>query len=195
MGLTLFTENNINRKIDNFIIPPQWIMNVISFAIIIAAPMLASFFKNLRQKGFKITIAKQFTASLYFIGFGLLILPIGIKLADKMGYVNLGFIITSYVFQGLGEVLMAPIGFAMIGQIIPRSLHSIMMGIWLIIVGIGAVFADLFSKYAIDMTKSSSPIITNPQYFKSFLTLSIIAISAAIILSIFMKWINRLVKE
>ena len=66
---------------------------------------------------------KQFAASLLLMALAFLILAVGIKLAGADGKSAFVWLFLSYVLQSIGELLIMPIGYAMIGKLaeaIPR---------------------------------------------------------------------------
>ena len=77
----------------------------------------------------------------------------------------------------------------------PPKLHGIMMGIWIMIMGVGAILANIFSKLAIGITTSTSPLETNLHFFKSFLILASLALVAEMVLSSITPFLNKLIKE
>jgi POT family proton-dependent oligopeptide transporter len=195
MGLTIFIEKNVNRQIFNFTIEPQWVLNINTIIIIIGGPLMAFIYKKLRRKGFNISIPIQFTLALFLIGVAFVILPFGIALANKDGYVNFSWILFSYILQSIGELCLSPIGYAMIGQLIPKKLQSIMMGTWLMLTGISAVFSNIFSKFAINVGDMSDPIKTNPMFSKTFYILGISTLIAGIIMLCLVSFLHKLIKE
>ncbi len=195
MGLTIFIENNVNRLIMGVQIAPQWVLNINAIIIIIGGPTMAYLYKILRRKGFNITIPIQFTLSLFLIGLGFIILPIGIGFASSKGLVNFNWIILSYLLQSIGELCISPIGYAMIGQLIPHKLQSILMGTWMMITGVAAVLANYFSKMAIGESTSSDPLVTNPYFAKTFNILGIGTIIAGIIMLVLVPFLHKLIKE
>ncbi len=192
MGLMLFIENNVNRTIFGKLFPPQWTINIASLTVLISAPILVALFKYLRSKGFNVTITNQFLASLFSISLAFILLPLGIIFANKNGYVNFSFVAASYVLQGLGEILIAPIGFAMIGKLIPHRLQGIMMGIWIMLVGVAATFSNIFSKFSISKTSSVNPLDTNYHFLLSFSSLAALAIIASLTLLLLARFLNKL---
>ena len=51
----------------------------------------------------------------------------------------------SYVLQSVGELLISPIGYAMIGKLAPKQYQGIMMGSWMLVTGLASLFAGDFS--------------------------------------------------
>src|SRR5256885_11750055 len=143
-GLTLFAVNNVNLMIGTVQIQPQWIQNINTVVIVIGGPLLASFFPRLRARGWRIDIPKQFATSLLLMAVGFLILPLGIKLAGIDGKSAFGRLFMSYVLQSFGELLISPIGYAMIGKLAPRQYQGIMMGSLMLVTGLASPFAGGF---------------------------------------------------
>ena len=195
MGLTLFVENNVNRHFLGLLIPPQWVLNINSIIIIIGGPLMAYIFKNLRKKGFNISIPLQFSLSLFLIGLGFILLGISVNFADSKGFVSFNWILASYTFQSLGELFISPIGYAMIGQLISYKLQSIFMGTWMMLTGVAAIFSNIFAKMAIGTSPKTNPLITNPHFSKTFNILGITTVIAGICLLCLVPFLQRLIKE
>src|SRR3546814_19717654 len=84
-------------------------------------PLLAAAFSRLRGRGWRIDIPTQFAASLLLMGVGFLALPAGILFANDQGIVAFGWLFASYIFQSIGELLISPVGYAMIGKQIGKA--------------------------------------------------------------------------
>ena len=195
MGLTLFFLHNVDRTILGFAIPPQWLLNINTLIIIIAGPTLAYVSKRLRQKGIMIRIPIQFGIALLLIGIGFAGLPIGIHFANAQGISSFSWIAICYVCQSLGEIMISPIGYAMIGQLIPRKLQGLMMGTWLMITGVAATLSNFFSQNSFDPSKLSYPLETNPTFSTTFNILGWSSIAAGVILFILTPFLKKLIQE
>src|SRR5947207_10569828 len=82
----------------------------------------------MRERGWRIDIPKQFAASLLLMALAYLILPLGIKLAGLDGKSAFVWLFLSYVLQSIGELLILPIGYAMIGKLAPRQYQGVTDG-------------------------------------------------------------------
>ncbi len=194
MGLSLFTERNVDRHLFGMIIAPQWVQNINTVIIIAGGPILGLFFAYLRERGLTISIPFQFSLALVLIGAGFAVLPVGIQFANTDGYVSFNWIIASYVLQSAGELFISPIGYAMVGQLAPVSLRGIMMGIWMMITGVSAIMSDHFSKMALT-TDSVSPLITNAGYSHTFGMLGWSTIAIGCVLFMLTPFVARLTQE
>jgi POT family proton-dependent oligopeptide transporter len=195
MGLNLFIERNVDRHLLGIIIAPQWVQNINTIVIIIGGPLLSVLFSMMRGRGININISLQFSLSLFLIGIAFAILPLGIYLADTQGYVNFNWILLCYILQSCGELLISPIGYAMVGQLAPLRLRGFMMGMWMMVTGVSAILSDYFSKMALGQTDSINPLISNPSYSHTFGLLGWASIFASILLFILTPRIATLIQE
>ena len=195
MGLNLFIERNVDRHFLGMLIAPQWIQNINTIVIIIGGPLLSVVFTRLRERGLNINIPLQFSFALFLIGLAYVILPLGIQLADVNGYTAFSWILASYLLQSLGELFISPIGYAMVGQLAPVKLRGLMMGIWMMITGIAAIFSDYFSKLALGTSGMTDPLTTNASYSETFNLLGWSSIAAAVVLLLLTSFIAKLTKE
>ncbi len=195
MALVLFIERNVDKHFLGFTIAPQWVQNINTIVIILGGPTLSIVFNKLREKGMRVTIPIQFSIALVLIGAGLAILPLGIHLADAQGHTHFNWIFWSYVLQSLGELFLSPIGYAMVGQLVPTHLQGLLMGAWLMITGIAATIAEYFSKMALTATQSVDPLVTNLGFAHTFNLLGWGSIVAGLLLMIFVPLMLRLTHE
>ncbi|HSX38792.1 MAG TPA: oligopeptide:H+ symporter [Chlamydiales bacterium] len=195
MGLTLFFDRNVHPVFLGITIPPQWMQNINTVIIILGGPLVASINQGLRKKGYKISLPFQFTTALLLIGIGFLLLPLGIYFADAKGYSNINWVIGCYFFQSVGELFISPIGYAMIGQLIPPKLQGFAMGAWLMVSGVAATMSNFFSQDALGSSEATNPLITNISYSAVFLKLGISAIIMSIIVLLLKKFLHKLIQE
>ncbi|MFI4962965.1 MAG: peptide MFS transporter [Legionellales bacterium] len=195
MGLTVFIEYNVDREYLNWIIPPQWFQNINTLAIVILGPILGSLFHKLRKKGVQINIPSQFALALFFIGMAFVILPIGIAYAGFEGKVNPNWIVASYLLQGIGEILISPIGYAMIGALAPPSLQGVMMGILMLNTGVGATLSSYSSNLMVRGQESTTALVTNSGYSQVFLGLGLFALAASMVVFFFIPKLRKLIHE
>lgn len=195
MGLTVFIDHNVQREYASWVIPPQWFQNINTISIVIGGPLISLLFNKMRKRGIQINIPSQFAVALLCIGLAFAILPIGIAYANNDGMVNPGWIVGSFLLQSVGELLISPIGYAMIGYLAPTSLQGVMMGIWMLSTGVGATLSSYSSNLMIVGQESMSPIVTNGGYSHVFLMLGLFAIAASMLLFTLVPRLRNLIQE
>jgi len=193
-GLQLFAVHNVDLEVWGIRVAPQWIQNINTVAIVVGGPLMAILFAKLRARGWKIDIPKQFAVSLLLMGFGFLALPVGISLADEAGLVGFVWLFTSYIFQSVGELLISPIGYAMIGKLAPRQYQGVMMGSWMLVTGLASLFAGDFSSM-IPEPVGNTALDTNPAYAELFANLGWGAMVVGLLLMLLIPLLRRLIKD
>ena len=192
MGLTLFAKNNVDRHVFGLLIAPAWIQNINSVTIIVGAPLLGVFFAWLRSKTTVKLLPLQYSSGLILSGLGLLILPIGIALGHH-GYTAFSWLFFTYVMQALAELLISPIGYSMVGQLIPVRWQSFCMGTILLNSGVAAVLASFLSNVALGKSGSVNPLVTNPSYSHMFSLLGWLTLGVGVFLLLLRPLLNRLI--
>ncbi|AIT08530.1 peptide transporter [Candidatus Francisella endociliophora] len=192
MALTVFAEANINRHFLGLTIPTQWFQNTNTIVIAIGGFLLPSILLIIRRR-FKFSFPMQFCFSLIFIGIGFLMLVIGILTANSSGYTAAIWLILSYIFQSIGELLIGPTGYAMVGKLADPKLQGLMMGSWMVVVGsTSGVIASLLSILIASPDINATPIQTNPNYLALFTILTIIIGIAALIMYFLIPKVRKL---
>lgn len=193
-GLQLFAVNNVNRKVWGVEIAPQWIQNINTVVIVVGGPLMSALFTRLRAKGLKIDVPKQFAASLILMGLGFLALPLGISFADEKGMSAFSWLFTSYIFQSVGELLISPVGYAMIGKLAPKQHQGVMMGAWMLVTGLASVFAGDFSSMVPEPSEGSA-VTTNPVYSKLFIELGCGSLVVGVLLVVLIPFLRTLITD
>jgi POT family proton-dependent oligopeptide transporter len=194
-GLQLFAVNNVNRKVWGVEVAPQWIQNINTVVIVVGGPLMSALFTRLRARGIKIDVPKQFAASLILMGFGFLVLPAGIALAGGDGMVAFSWLFLSYILQSIGELLISPVGYAMIGKLAPRQYQGVMMGAWMLVTGLASLFAGDFSGMVPEPSETGAAAATNPVYLKLFAELGLGSLIVGVALVLLIPFLRKLISD
>src|SRR5438874_4255864 len=193
-GLMLFAVHNVNLMIGRVEIQPQWIQNINTVCIVLGGPLLAWVFARMRARGSRIDIPQQFATSLLLMALAFLILPVGIKLAGADGKSAFIWLFASYVLQSIGELLIMPIGYAMIGKLAPKQYQGVMMGSWMLVTGLASLFAGDFSGMIPEPTGTTA-IATNPGYAKLFAELGAGSLAVGVALVVLIPFLRKLITD
>jgi POT family proton-dependent oligopeptide transporter len=123
-----------------------------------------------------------------------LILPLGIKLAGGDGKSAFVWLFLSYVLQSIGELLIMPIGYAMIGKLAPKQYQGVMMGSWMLVTGLASLFAGDFSGM-IPEPSGTTAVATNPEYVKLFGALGAGSLVVGLALVVLIPFLRRLITD
>jgi proton-dependent oligopeptide transporter, POT family len=191
-GLQLYAVGNVLMNVWGVPVAPQWVQNINTVTIVIGGPLLAALFARWRERGWPVDIPLQFSASLVLMGLGFLVLPVGIHFADGTGKSDFSWLFVSYVLQSVGELLISPIGYAMIGRLAPRQYQGVMMGSWMLVTGLASLFAGDFSGM-VSQPVDGSPLTTNPQYAALFTQLAVGSLVTGAVMFALRPWLRRLI--
>ena len=193
-GLQLFAINNVDLRVWGITVAPQWVQNINTVTIVIGGPLLAALFADLRAKGWTIDLPKQFAVSLILMGLGFLALPVGIAFADDAGMSAFFWLFLSYLLQSFGELLISPIGYAMIGKLAPRQYQGIMMGTFMLVTGLASLFAGDFSGM-VPEPAGTTALATNPEYSTLFARLGWSSAAVGVVLVLLIPRLRRLITD
>lgn len=185
--LPLFIHRNVDRVILGMNIPAASFYAVNPITIILLGPFTGFFWIYLANKNILSSIPGKFALGLSIIGIGYLVLSLGILNHNDLGMVSWIWAALAYFVLTLGELCIGPIGYAMVGDIVPHEYEGLMMGIWQLMAGFASVLTGALSQF-IDHTddKIINPLLTAPNYLKLFLScgiaVTLIAASVGIVL-------------
>jgi len=193
-GLQLFAVNNVDLNVWGVEVAPQWIQNINTVVIVFGGPLMSAWFQRLRSRGWNIDIPKQFSAALILMGLGFLALPVGIALADAKGLSPFFWLFLSYVLQSIGELLISPVGYAMIGKMAPRQYQGIMMGTWMLVTGLASLFSGDFSGMVPEPSEGAA-LSTNAEYSQLFSVLGWSTVAVGVVLVLLMPFLRKLIRD
>jgi POT family proton-dependent oligopeptide transporter len=192
MGVTIFVKNNVDKHILSYEFATQWILNINALVIIVGAPIMAMVINRLQSKGFNFSVSMQFVWAFVILALSFFFLTCGVIFSNNQGYSSITWVILHLVAQSIAELLIGPVGYAMIGRIAPVRLQGILMGTWMMVSGVSASLSSYFSN-AMMKTESIDPLLTNADYQQVFSQLGLWALIGAIFLYFISGKIRRLI--
>src|SRR4030095_12351951 len=141
-----------------------------------------------------IDIPRQVAASLLLMALAFFLIVLGIKLAGPDGKSAFVWLFLNYVLQSIGELLISPIGYAMIGKLAPRQYQGVMMGSWMLWTGLASLFAGDFSGMIPNPTGATAAS-TNPGYINIFTELGVVTLVVCIALLVLIPFLRKLITD
>ncbi|VEG89593.1 proton-dependent oligopeptide transporter (POT family) [Legionella spiritensis] len=181
MGVTLFIKNNVDKHLFHYEMATQWILNINAIVIIVGAPLLSMILTKLHAKGYKVSVTTQFVWAFLILAISFFLLSGGILSANSHGYSSVYWMILHFITQGVAELLIGPVGYAMIGRISPPQLQGVLMGTWMMVSGVSASLSHYFSN-AMTKTESTNPLLSNGDYLHVFNQLGMWALLGGVFL-------------
>ena len=128
--LLSFAETNMSGSWLGFTFSSNASQYFNPFFIIFLSPILSKLWIHLDEKNLNPSTPMKFTLGAMFMALGFFLLGVGGKFFGHDGLSSPGWLIGSFFLQTIGELLLTPVGLAMISELSPPNLVGMMMGVW-----------------------------------------------------------------
>lgn len=190
--LMLYASRNMNKNLLGMQINPEFTQFFNPFFIIVLSPVLSRLWLRLEINGKNPSIPLKFGLAILFMCFGFWFLVWGTGLSHPDGLASVWWLIGSYFLQTVGELLLSPIGLAMITVLSPPDLVGMMMGVWFFsLAGAFALGAPLANLAAMPDT---TPRLQAMQiYHHGFYLLALFATALVIVSFALIPWLQKMI--
>ncbi len=129
-SLTFIADNQTDRHLFGFNIPPSLIQNANSLFIMIFAFPFSWLWLSLQKRNREpISPVKQ-SIGLLLLAVGFLIIAFQVKSLGHSEKLAVAWLILMYLFHTLGELCLSPIGLSLVSKLAPHRFSSLLMGVW-----------------------------------------------------------------
>ncbi|HBM15952.1 MAG TPA: dipeptide/tripeptide permease [Lentisphaeria bacterium] len=196
-SLNLFAIRNTNHDLFGLTINPLQYQTLNPFWIIIGSPILALIYNALGKHGRDFTIATKFAFGMLLCSLGFLALPLAGKFfADSNGIISGNWMVVTYGFQSIGELLIAGLGLSMVTKLVPQKVVGFVMGAWFLATAISGIFGGMVASLAsVPKVDAGNTILSLKLYSNLFLQLGISTFIICIIMFIFVPKLNKFIKQ
>ncbi len=129
-SLMLYADRNMNKEFLGFRIDAEFTQFFNPFFIMLFSPMLSRLWIALDRKKRNFSTPVKFSFGILFMALGFFFLGFGGHYFAQNGQTSSYWLVGSYFLQTIGELLLSPIGLAMITTLSPKHLVGMMMGVW-----------------------------------------------------------------
>jgi POT family proton-dependent oligopeptide transporter len=173
---------------------PQSYQALNPFWIVIWSPILAKYYQQNAKSKKPFSIYFKFALGMLFCGISYLILFLSHYFIDTNLQVSPIWLVCSYVFQSLAELLVSALGLAMVAQLVPVSWMGAVMGMWFLTSAVsgftGAAVASLIS---IPKNIQASMDTLN-QFSKLFGEIAIVIVCISMFMFLSVKFLEKMTK-
>ncbi len=193
-SMNLFVDRVVDRQILGTIVPPSVFMSVEAFGIIAFGPLLSWIWTRLEGTRWACSTPTKFALgmALNALSFGLLY--VSSHVLNHQGMVVAVWIVVVYLLIAVGELMLSPIGLAMVTELVPLRLVGTMMGIFFISLGIGGKLAGLFADISAVPDNVVSVAGIDTIYHHAFFVYFMIALIAAVVSFMLVPLIKKLIQ-
>ncbi|CEO41578.1 dipeptide/tripeptide permease DtpA [Photobacterium kishitanii] len=137
-SVNFFAIHNVSHDLFGFSVAPEQFQALNSLWVMAVSPMLAIIYN---KYGDRFAMPFKFAIGMVFSSFSFLVLVLGAHFANSDGIISSNWLVLSYIFQAVGELLVSGLGLAMVAQLIPQRMMGFAMGMWFLTLATAAVFA------------------------------------------------------
>ncbi len=189
-SLTFFAIHNVEHNIWGIPVAPEQFQALNSVWIIAASPILAILYHKL---GDRFSMPYKFATGMALTSLSFLVLKISAIFPNTSGIVSSNWLIVSYGFQSVGELLISGLGIAMIAQLVPRRITGFGMGMWHLSSSVSAVIAGWVATFTAAPKGVTGSHQTLMIYADVFAKIGYVTAGIAIITLLFAAKLTRIV--
>jgi POT family proton-dependent oligopeptide transporter len=160
-SFNIFAKEYTNRSVFGWEYPASWLQIINPLFVVILAPFISYLWIFLGKKMLDPTLPFKFGLGLIFMAIGFIIISIGAQVALTEGLAGAKWLLLTYLFHTIDELILSPIGLAAISSLSPKRFIGQMMGVWFLASSLGAILAGLISGQATNDGLSSMPSLFN----------------------------------
>lgn len=183
-SINLFAVHHVRPFLFGLPIEPQSFQVLNSIWIMILSPILAYFYLGLNARGISIAMPYKFALGMGSSGLGFFILYLARYAHDKAYMIAGEWLLLSYFFQSLGELLISALGVAMVAELVPAKWRGFIMGMWFLTSSIAGFIGAYVASLTASHQHATAPHASLLTYTHTFALIGLVAIA----LSIVMAW-------
>lgn len=184
-SLMLFADRNMGTHMLGIPVDAYATQFFNPFFILALSPILSRLWISADRKSLNPSTQLKFALSVAFMAAGFFLLAFACKYLSTDGVTSPWWLCWSYMLQTIGELLISPIGLAMITVLSPKHLTGMMMGVWFFSqaasFAIGGMLANIAAVPDKMPAVQSIPIYTHAFFVFGFITLAMAIVSFALV--------------
>ncbi|WED43127.1 oligopeptide:H+ symporter [Legionella cardiaca] len=194
-SLNLFAVNNVIPSLFGIHIDPQSFQALNPIWIITMSPVLALFYSKLHLRGVSFPIPYKFAVGMLCCGLSFSLLFFSRYLHNGSGMVSSWWLVTSYFFQSMGELLVSALGVAMVAELVPERIAGFVMGMWFLTSAIAGFIGASVASYTA-LPKNVAPGIESLTiYTNVFACIGLVTLAIGVLMWITSSHLSRYIKK
>lgn len=193
-SINLFAVHNVRPMLFGLQIDPQSFQVLNPIWIIVMSPLLAFLYTYLQRKQIVFATPYKFALGMMSCGIAFLILFLTRYAHDSAGMVSSLWLVVSYLFQGLGELLVSALGVAMVAELVAPRIMGFVMGMWYLTSALAGLTGATVASYTSLPTSLKPGIESLMVYTRVFAGIGVTTLAVALVLWFISPWLTRLMR-
>lgn len=194
-SLNLFAVNNVIPHFLGFTIDPQSFQALNPIWIVLMSPVLAYCYGQFNKKGILFSIPYKFALGMTMCAVSFLMLYFARYFYTGNGMVSSWWLIFSYLFQSLGELLVSALGVAMVAELVPAQIAGFVMGMWFLTSAVAGFIGAAVASYTALPENIQPGIESLMIYTNVFACIGIITLLIALCMWLLSPRLNRYISH
>lgn len=192
-SLNLFAVNNIHPQIFGIAIDPQSFQALNPIWIVVMSPVMAMFYRNLNNRKFFFSVPYKFALGMTMCGISFTMLYFTRYFCDSMGMVSSWWLVASYLFQSVGELLVSALGVAMVAELVPAHISGFVMGIWFLTSAVAGFTGAFVASLAAIPDNLKPGIDSLTIYTDVFAQIGLVTLAIAVVMWLISPWLSKFI--
>ncbi len=130
--MNLFAENLTDRRVLGTEIPATWFQSINPLLIVLLAPAFSVAWTRLDTSRYRLPDTAKQAVGMMVLGAGFVVLALAQARAEQFGKVGPQWLAAAYALHTAGELMLSPVGLAMVSKVAPVRVAALLMGVWLL---------------------------------------------------------------
>lgn len=193
-SMMLFADRNMSKEFLGFTIDAQFTQFFNPFFIILLSPIFSRLWLKLDENRINPSIPSKFTLGIFFMAIGFLVLGYGTRYFSNDGVTSPWWLVSAYFLETCGELLLSPIGLAMVTRLSPRHLRGMMMGMWFLILSVAFALGGGLATFS-SIAKGTSTQAASDIYAHAFQIFGYIGLAMTVVALLCIPYLKRLISH
>ena len=147
-SMSVFADQNTNRRIFGYEFPSTWYQSVNALTIVLCAPIFSALWVWLGRRNANPSTPMKFAFGLWLLGLAFIAMVFGALQAKDGGLAAPHWLLITYVVYTWGELCLSPVGLSVVTKLAPAKLQSLMMGVWFFSFSLANFLAGLMAAFS-----------------------------------------------
>lgn len=194
-SLNFFAIKNVEHSILGIpVANPETFQALNPFWIVVASPIFAYLYSFYGKQGKDLSMPGKFALGMILCAISFLMLPLGASFANSQGIVSVWWLVGSYLFQSVGELLISGLGLSMVAKLVPQRMVGFVMGAWFLTTAASGVIGGWVATLTAAPEGVTDPLQTLPIYSKVFLQIGEVTAVISLLMVLTVPILRRMIE-
>lgn len=195
-SLNFFAIKNVEHEILGIAVDDPEVFQALNpFWIMLMSPILAWLYSHFGKEDKDFSMPGKFASGMCLCAVSFLILGFAARFGNAQGIVSVWWLVASYFFQSVGELLISGLGLSMISKLVPQRMVGFLMGAWFLTTAISGFTGAWVAGFTAAPKDVVDPLVTLSIYGDVFFKIGVCTAAVAIIMVVTVPAMKRLIEK